>query len=130
MQILVVLIFLVLLTGHVQAEKSCDADPRYLLVTVTGRQLLFKNAKTTKFEEVKLPEKFTKRIELLDRCDGYTFSHTPYPTKEFENDDMGNTTATKLTYEDGGAHSIERLRIRESLSDLCRAMKDCVDATK
>ena len=121
----------VLFTGLVQAERPCDADPRYLLVTVVAENIWFGNEETGKLE--KRPDlSWTKppRPVLLDRCDDVNFYNATSPSPQFPSDQIGQSEGTVLQYEGSEVKSMRIMRIKESLSDICRVMEDCGDATK
>lgn len=105
-----------------QQDKSCDASPRWLLVTVVRSASWFKT--TSKVEEADYSGE--EKLWLVDRCGDDLFNITSYsgPEKGIATEIMSMTTS-----HDGEALAWTRLSVKESLHDICRAMRDCGDAT-
>ncbi len=119
----------VLFTGLVQAEKPCDADPRYLLVTVVAQHVWYENLESKKFELRPEMSSNKPRPVLLDRCENIRFYNANIPSQQFPDDKVSQSEATVLR-KLNKSQSMKIIRIKESMSDICRVMKDCGDATK
>ena len=120
----------VLFTGLVQAEKPCDADPRYLLVTGVAAHTWLRNDETDKLEMRPELSWTTPRLLLLDRCNNINFFNASHPSVDFPDEKIAKSQAHIAVYNDGKILARTNTRIKESMSDICRVMKDCGDATK
>ena len=120
----------VLFTGLVQAEKHCDADPRYLLVTVLAEHTWIRNIETDKLEKESNFSSATPRPVLLDRCDNIDFVNASNPSVYFPDERIAKSEVSEYVSEGRKIKTWKLMRVKESLSDLCRVMKDCGDATK
>ena len=120
----------VLFTGLVQAEKPCDADPRYLLVTAVAERSWYRNKESGEMEERTGASWSKPRPILLDRCENIKFSNAYHPSPYFPDEKIAQSGADVFGYEGSQLKSMRKIRIKESMSDICWVMKDCGDATK
>ncbi len=99
-------------------EETCDAKPRWLLVTVVqDRDNIGGETKTATWPEGEL--------RLVDRCQADHFSVTSASKQ-----DPGLTLISKFyTDSKGKISTFVDLWVKESLHDICLAMRDCADAT-
>ena len=101
-------------------SESCDANPRWLLVTVVRADSWLVAASDG------LHTYDRERLELVDLCDYDDFS---FDDTRFD----GRTDSTLITLMDFSVNQEltfrKRLWVKESLQDICRVMKDCEDTT-
>lgn len=104
-----------------QQKKPCDASPRWLLVTVVQSAMWIKNI--SKGDKPQYSD--NERLELVDRCEGDVFSiqHHSGPEKGVA------AEIRQVTIRDGETIAWVRFWVKESLRDICRAMRDCGDST-
>ena len=116
------------------AEEPCDANPRWLLVMVVKQESWWKpvNKENSELERVDaLSYRLDKeRLELVDRCEN------KFVSIRIDHDDSEKNAETKITQyrqswqkKEWVLESTYTIWIKESLHDLCRAMRDCADAT-
>ena len=105
--------------------KGCNANPRWILVTVVDREYYTKEDGILKKTEVLSWSSPKGDFVLVDRCE-VTSITSIYDARRrgFSKDAIKYKSEI---YTDSGG--LEVFRVKESLQDLCRAMKDCVDAT-
>ena len=117
-------------TAIAQKEKSCDASPRWLLVTVVAQKHWINSDETDQLEPVPVFTRTDEHLKLLDRCGVKVFSdytiNQEYPG---DSDDNVATEITDLTQSNGKATSLGILWVKESLQEICAAVRDCADAT-
>ena len=100
-----------------QQGESCDANPRWLLVTVVSAVDSFGTES----------EYDGEYLSMVDRCEGDTFNIRAYSGSA-----EGIATEIAWTYlstDRSKTNDWVRLWVKESLQDICRAMWDCSDAT-
>ena len=130
-QALLTLTALLLLTVPVHAQEggSCTANPRWILATVLEVETILLNVKTGKLEKVhvlsrKIPE---GRLQMFDRC-------SPNQILDMSVNRVSDTGAKShievTTWKGQEMTGIANYFIKETLNDLCHAMRDCADATK
>ena len=112
------------------AQESCDAKPRWLLVTVLETDWYARSEDDDgKFDRKGYPlsgKTPDGSLNMIDRCSGTVLmSINPSPESK-----PGKTLLTVLHYEGPRPSGQIQYWVKESLQDLCRAMKDCGDATK
>ncbi len=116
-----------------QKDESCDANPRWLLVTVLAEETWSRSDEKDQLERVPEFTHTEERLKLLDRCEIEIFSayrklpgSLEYPGAS---DDAVATTITDYTQANGKTERLTQLWVKESLQDICRAMRDCEDTT-
>ena len=120
MRITVSVFVLVLLALSIPAagqSGSCNADPRWLLVTVIFRQDALKLE-----DEWKWSDSSVTRRALIDRCEITYIGSTEGEVDQYP------PSATRMTLGLSDS-SFSYLWVLESLQDICLAVSDCVDAT-
>ena len=104
-----------------QQDESCDANPRWLLVTVV------RSAGRLPGEDEKTQYSGEERLELVDRCAGDSFGISEH---QGESEDIESeiwwTIVSQVT---GETMAWTKIWVKESLHDICRAVRDCADAT-
>ncbi len=113
-----------------QQDESCDANPRWLLVTVlqSGFWMEDEEGVLKRFppndndQDDSYPE---GKLWLVDRCEDVDIhSHTGEPNAP-------STTRINIsTFSDRGIlESVTRLWVKESITEICSSVRDCADAT-
>ena len=120
-------------TAIAQKEKSCDASPRWLLVTVVAQKVWIKSDETDQLEPFQALTRTDEHLNLLDRCGVKVFSdytiHQGSSKYPGDSDDNVATEITDHTQSNGKTTSLEILWVKESLQEICAAVRDCADAT-
>ena len=130
MRIFTVLIFclymLVPTFAIAQQDESCDANPRWLLVTVVQSEVWMKPNNEKKVELVDQLSDYSsgERLQLVDRCYGDTFDISHYSGSKENIAAEINWAFYSSTQE---LKSWYRIWVKESLQDICQAMQDCAD---
>ena len=101
-----VIAVLMLLPSMASAQEPCSEDPRYLLVTVVPGEV---------YLDGKVLLELAVGPHLLDLCDGDVTMYSHADGAEVANH-----------YGEG---SFQRRIVRETLTELCRAMSSCVVVT-
>lgn len=97
--------------------KACEANPRWLLVTIVKQEVLLEDDEGD-YKRSDALSYSVERKELLDRC------------KIALIDEARNNVAnasTKITQSSPGA--LMYLYVKESLQDICSVLPDCADVT-
>lgn len=114
-------------------SESCDANPRWLLVTVLAEETWLRSEEKDQLERIPAFTHTEERLKLLDRCEIEIFSaYRKLPgTLEYPgaSDGAVATTITDYIQANGKTESMNHLWVKESLQDICRVMKDCEDTT-
>ena len=97
--------------------KACEANPRWLLVTVVEQELLMEDDEVG-FKRSDTFSYSVERKELLDRCE---ISLIDEARKEVAN------ASAKITQSSPGV--LIYFYVKESLQDICSVLPDCADAT-
>ena len=117
-------------TAIAQKEKSCDASPRWLLVTVVAQKYWIKSDETDQLEPFPAGTSTDEHLKLLDRCGVKVFSDyqgsSKYPG---DSDDNVATEITDHTQSNGKTMGFGIFWVKESLQEICAAVRDCADAT-
>ena len=115
--------------SHCTKGEPCDSKPRWLLVTVLERNYYHEPKDGGAWEQDGTLSSQTPKGELamIDRCGSWgrpiSMIKNRTPTKP------GKTLIVESHDVDGESKGATHYFIKESLTDLCRAMKDCADAT-
>ena len=113
--VFVLFVIIVLASTAATAQDGlCDAEPRWLVVTQTGYSTLIAEPGGRPVSERTESE---DKLFLLDRCTIVEIWST---------DDGGSSARVRI---DLDAIQVYVVHMKESLSELCRAMRDCGDAT-
>ena len=106
-----------------QQGESCDANPRWLLVTVVRGEFWMKpesgDTKTEHFNE--------ERLQLVDRCHADIFTVLHY--RDEDENIAAEIRWAYMSDKTGEVSSWSKIWVKESLQDICRVMRDCEDAT-
>ena len=114
--------------------ESCDAKPRYILVTVLeldyfARSKSKDGSGLRKHEAAsgKIP---SGRLQMIDRCGDGIIQMSNNNGIGPGKGKPGKSIIEDSLYSDGGEiRTLIRYFVKESMADLCRAMNDCADAT-
>ena len=109
--------------AHAQ-DTACDAEPRYLVVTVVGSEWVEIDGTSNE----SLRDVFGGGVRMFDRCEyaGLTLDGSGVNRRRPDLDGQHGAIAT-LHFRDG---SYALYFVRESLHDICAVLADCADATK
>ena len=105
-----------------QQEESCDANPRWLLVTVVASKFWIKSDS----DDEPRDQYYGGKLELVDRCDITSIS--PYEDTA-DKRSIATEILKMFRSETGEIISWSRLWVKESLQDICQSMQDCADVT-
>ena len=111
------------LPGLAHAQDSvCDAEPRYLVVTVVGSDAVREGERDEFFTDADVG------AYMLDRC--RTSQSQPFLTfPASERPDLADEAQASFMI-NWDADSFIRYYVRESLHEICAVLADCADATK
>ena len=117
-----------------QRGESCDAKPRYILVTVLELDFYTRSQSKdgsglVKHEAIsgKIPN---GRLQMIDRCGNGVIQMSDNNGIGSGKGKPGKAIIEDFLYSEGGEiRTLLRYFVKESMADLCRAMKDCSDAT-
>lgn len=98
-------------------DAACDAEPRWLTVTVVGSEFI-----DAEGEVSELFRDGNQGAQMLDRCRGYI------SISEDRRIRPGGVSQANIdiSYRDG---SLRFYFVKESVQDICAAVSDCADAT-
>ena len=105
-------------------EPSCDADPRWLVVTVVASRMSNDDGEMEYVREdgERVPFRdFSLGALMLDRCEGY-YGFGSAGAEAF--------TGAQTTVSIRGGTTNTFYYVRESVHDICAAISDCADATR
>ena len=106
--------------AHAQ-DSTCDAEPRYLVVTVVGSETVRDGQRDEFFRDA------GRGVNMIDRCGGATVQiGQSAPGDRPDLADLAQ--ATIVVHYDSEDFTI--YWVRESLHDICAVLADCADATK
>ena len=107
--------------AHAQ-DSTCDAEPRYLVVTVVGSDTVRDGERDEFWTDADVG------TYMLDRCRiSQSQPFRTYPARE-RPDLADEAQASFMIYRD--ADSFTWYYVRESLHDICAVLADCADATQ
>ena len=106
--------------AHAQ-DSACDAEPRYLVVTVVGSDTVREGQVDEFFKDA------DKGAFMLDRCD-YARVHFSGPSHGDRPDLADVMQATIIV--NRNRDTLTLYHVRESLHDICAVLADCADATQ
>ena len=122
MRLLVAALVMAALAFPLVAQEPCDADPRWLVVTVAGVRMIDSELQPIGDEE---PTEMISGVTVLDRCGRGTLT---IHEDEGELRDLGRGRANIWTRHEG-IDGYWIYYVRESVHDVCAVLADCVDAT-
>ena len=99
------------------AQDSCDADPRWIVVTIVGSVLLDPDG-----EPVPEMEDAGQGARMLDRCEIIQIA-------EVRQARVGGNSQALIQVSQGPGTTTTLWYVRESVEEICAAMDDCGDAT-
>ena len=117
-----------------QRGESCDAKPRWLLVTVLELDYYTpsksKDGSGLRKHEAASGKIPNGRLQMIDRCGNGIIQMSDNNGIGPGEGKPGKAIIEHSLYSEGGEiTTLVRYFVKESMADLCRAMKDCADAT-